>query len=184
MGAIHLRCLLTDHSQWGCGNAVEWNTPLPHPRLEPGCAVHDLWGHEEEGRERREEGERAQEMQCGFDFYAFKEMQFVCLPCWSGWLYLYDLIHAHVTLHVWTKLKTRASLWTNEMRWTYWIFVFFDVCFQSQISSAEIFVIGAIAKAIATTATYPLQTVQAILRVNTDIYPLSFTKAIVQRHTH
>nr|XP_019957364.1 PREDICTED: peroxisomal membrane protein PMP34-like [Paralichthys olivaceus] len=33
-----------------------------------------------------------------------------------------------------------------------------------KISSAEIFVIGAIAKAIATTATYPLQTVQAILR--------------------
>lgn len=36
-----------------------------------------------------------------------------------------------------------------------------------QISSGEIFVIGAVAKAIATTATYPLQTVQAILRVNT-----------------
>ncbi|XP_075880309.1 peroxisomal membrane protein PMP34 [Nelusetta ayraudi] len=33
-----------------------------------------------------------------------------------------------------------------------------------KISSAEIFVIGAVAKAIATTATYPLQTVQAILR--------------------
>ncbi|XP_068193970.1 peroxisomal membrane protein PMP34 [Antennarius striatus] len=33
-----------------------------------------------------------------------------------------------------------------------------------KISSAQIFVIGAIAKAIATTATYPLQTVQAILR--------------------
>ncbi|CAB1456913.1 unnamed protein product [Pleuronectes platessa] len=33
-----------------------------------------------------------------------------------------------------------------------------------KISSAEIFVIGAIAKAIATTATYPLQTIQAILR--------------------
>ncbi|KAK2833488.1 hypothetical protein Q5P01_017377 [Channa striata] len=33
-----------------------------------------------------------------------------------------------------------------------------------RISSAEIFFIGAIAKAIATTATYPLQTVQAILR--------------------
>lgn len=33
-----------------------------------------------------------------------------------------------------------------------------------KISSAEIFVIGAIAKAVATTATYPLQTVQAILR--------------------
>ena len=29
----------------------------------------------------------------------------------------------------------------------------------------DIFLIGAIAKAIATTATYPLQTVQAILRV-------------------
>ncbi|KAM3598344.1 uncharacterized protein V6R79_016925 [Siganus canaliculatus] len=36
-----------------------------------------------------------------------------------------------------------------------------------KISSAQIFVIGAIAKAIATTATYPLQTVQAILRVKT-----------------
>ncbi|XP_061555950.1 peroxisomal membrane protein PMP34 isoform X1 [Phycodurus eques] len=33
-----------------------------------------------------------------------------------------------------------------------------------KISSAEIFLIGAVAKAIATTATYPLQTVQAILR--------------------
>lgn len=33
-----------------------------------------------------------------------------------------------------------------------------------KISSAEIFLIGAIAKAIATTATYPLQTIQAILR--------------------
>ncbi|KAG7274381.1 hypothetical protein CRUP_002823 [Coryphaenoides rupestris] len=32
------------------------------------------------------------------------------------------------------------------------------------ITSAEIFLIGAVAKAIATTATYPLQTVQAILR--------------------
>lgn len=37
----------------------------------------------------------------------------------------------------------------------------------SQISSAEIFVIGAVAKAVATTLTYPLQTVQAILRVST-----------------
>ncbi|XP_013865582.1 peroxisomal membrane protein PMP34 [Austrofundulus limnaeus] len=33
-----------------------------------------------------------------------------------------------------------------------------------KISSANIFLIGAVAKAIATTATYPLQTVQAILR--------------------
>ncbi|KAM3842437.1 peroxisomal membrane protein PMP34-like [Diretmus argenteus] len=33
-----------------------------------------------------------------------------------------------------------------------------------KISSAQIFFIGAVAKAIATTATYPLQTVQAILR--------------------
>lgn len=33
-----------------------------------------------------------------------------------------------------------------------------------KITSAEIFLIGAVAKAIATTATYPLQTVQAILR--------------------
>ncbi|KAM9394274.1 peroxisomal membrane protein PMP34 [Pholidichthys leucotaenia] len=33
-----------------------------------------------------------------------------------------------------------------------------------KISSAQIFVIGAIAKAVATTVTYPLQTVQAILR--------------------
>ncbi|XP_074512842.1 peroxisomal membrane protein PMP34 [Sebastes fasciatus] len=33
-----------------------------------------------------------------------------------------------------------------------------------KISSAEIFLIGAVAKAIATTATFPLQTVQAILR--------------------
>ncbi|XP_012723456.2 peroxisomal membrane protein PMP34 [Fundulus heteroclitus] len=34
----------------------------------------------------------------------------------------------------------------------------------TKISSAKIFLIGAIAKAIATTATYPLQTIQAILR--------------------
>ncbi|XP_038163723.1 peroxisomal membrane protein PMP34 [Cyprinodon tularosa] len=34
----------------------------------------------------------------------------------------------------------------------------------SKISSAKIFLIGAIAKAIATTVTYPLQTIQAILR--------------------
>lgn len=33
-----------------------------------------------------------------------------------------------------------------------------------KISSAEIFLIGAVAKAVATTATYPLQTIQAILR--------------------
>ncbi|XP_061701815.1 peroxisomal membrane protein PMP34 [Syngnathoides biaculeatus] len=33
-----------------------------------------------------------------------------------------------------------------------------------KISSAEIFLMGAVAKAVATTATYPLQTVQAILR--------------------
>lgn len=41
--------------------------------------------------------------------------------------------------------------------------------FFLQIPSAQIFLIGAIAKAVATTATYPLQTVQAILRVNTVI---------------
>uniref|UniRef100_A0A8C6SAA9 Peroxisomal membrane protein PMP34 n=1 Tax=Neogobius melanostomus TaxID=47308 RepID=A0A8C6SAA9_9GOBI len=35
---------------------------------------------------------------------------------------------------------------------------------NKKISSAEIFLIGAIAKAIATTVTYPLQTIQAILR--------------------
>ncbi|KAM6956876.1 peroxisomal membrane protein PMP34 [Aplochiton taeniatus] len=33
-----------------------------------------------------------------------------------------------------------------------------------EMSSAEVFIIGAIAKAVATTATYPLQTVQSILR--------------------
>lgn len=44
--------------------------------------------------------------------------------------------------------------------------LFFVSC---QISSAEIFVIGAIAKAIAATSTYPLQTVQTILRVKTNL---------------
>lgn len=44
----------------------------------------------------------------------------------------------------------------------------FNFYVYPQISSAEIFLIGAIAKAIATTATYPLQTVQAILRVNAN----------------
>lgn len=45
----------------------------------------------------------------------------------------------------------------------------FILGFLSQISSAEIFVIGAIAKAIAATSTYPLQTVQTILRVKTNL---------------
>lgn len=45
----------------------------------------------------------------------------------------------------------------------------FILGFLSQISSAEIFVIGAIAKAIAATSTYPLQTVQTILRVKTNM---------------
>lgn len=40
-----------------------------------------------------------------------------------------------------------------------------NATFCLQISSVEIFIIGAIAKAIATTATYPLQIVQSILRV-------------------
>ncbi|XP_075038893.1 peroxisomal membrane protein PMP34 [Mixophyes fleayi] len=35
---------------------------------------------------------------------------------------------------------------------------------QSELSSLEVFVIGAMAKAIATSATYPLQTVQSVLR--------------------
>ncbi|XP_063796428.1 peroxisomal membrane protein PMP34 [Pseudophryne corroboree] len=35
---------------------------------------------------------------------------------------------------------------------------------QTELSSLEVFVIGAIAKAIATTVTYPLQTVQSVLR--------------------
>ncbi|KAJ1174132.1 hypothetical protein NDU88_005955 [Pleurodeles waltl] len=35
---------------------------------------------------------------------------------------------------------------------------------QAQLSSMEVFIIGAIAKAIATTSTYPLQTVQSVLR--------------------
>lgn len=43
------------------------------------------------------------------------------------------------------------------------------LCLLLQISSAEIFLIGAIAKAIAATSTYPLQTVQTILRVKTNL---------------
>uniref|UniRef100_A0A672SA14 Peroxisomal membrane protein PMP34-like n=1 Tax=Sinocyclocheilus grahami TaxID=75366 RepID=A0A672SA14_SINGR len=42
-------------------------------------------------------------------------------------------------------------------------FMFYEAM-KRRISSFEIFLIGAIAKAIATSATYPLQTVQAILR--------------------
>lgn len=36
--------------------------------------------------------------------------------------------------------------------------------FFSQLTSIEIFMIGAVAKAVATTVTYPLQTVQSVLR--------------------
>lgn len=36
---------------------------------------------------------------------------------------------------------------------------------RSKLSSVEVFFIGAVAKAVATTVTYPLQTVQSILRV-------------------
>uniref|UniRef100_A0A3P9HIK0 Solute carrier family 25 member 17 n=1 Tax=Oryzias latipes TaxID=8090 RepID=A0A3P9HIK0_ORYLA len=42
-------------------------------------------------------------------------------------------------------------------------FMFYEAL-KRKISSAQIFLIGAIAKAVATTVTYPLQTVQAILR--------------------
>lgn len=53
--------------------------------------------------------------------------------------------------------------------------------FLPQISSAEIFVIGAIAKAIAATSTYPLQTVQTILRVKTNLNDMVYCcKSLLQ----
>lgn len=56
----------------------------------------------------------------------------------------------------------------------YYIHCFFDNIAAQQISSFfpphklssfEVFIIGAVAKAVATTVTYPLQTIQSILRV-------------------
>uniref|UniRef100_A0A3Q3FDJ1 Solute carrier family 25 member 17 n=1 Tax=Labrus bergylta TaxID=56723 RepID=A0A3Q3FDJ1_9LABR len=49
------------------------------------------------------------------------------------------------------------------------------------LSSIEVFIIGAIAKAIATTVTYPLQTIQSILRVGVVSAPggFLFTRALV-----
>jgi len=41
----------------------------------------------------------------------------------------------------------------------------------------EVFLIGAIAKAIATTITYPLQTVQSVLRVRPEYIWIIFTQA-------
>lgn len=37
--------------------------------------------------------------------------------------------------------------------------------FPPKLTSFEFFIIGALAKAVATTVTYPLQTIQSILRV-------------------
>lgn len=41
----------------------------------------------------------------------------------------------------------------------------------SQLSSLDVFIIGAVSKAIATTVTYPMQTVQSILRVSAGLLP-------------
>lgn len=65
LGFSPLRCFLADRSQWGCGDSVERHPALSYPRPQPGCAVHDLWGDEEEGGQRREEGERAWTLLCG-----------------------------------------------------------------------------------------------------------------------
>lgn len=43
--------------------------------------------------------------------------------------------------------------------------------FAFQLSSVDVFIIGAVAKAIATTVTYPMQTVQSILRVSAGVLP-------------
>lgn len=56
--ALPVRLFLTDHFQGGGGDSVERHSALAHPRPEPGHTVHVLWGDEEEGGERREEGER------------------------------------------------------------------------------------------------------------------------------
>lgn len=41
-----------------------------------------------------------------------------------------------------------------------------------QLSSLDVFIIGAVAKAIATVVTYPMQTVQSILRVSAGLHPV------------
>lgn len=57
-----------------------------------------------------------------------------------------------------------------------------NISLSLQISSAEIFLIGAVAKAVATTATYPLQTVQAILRVNSFIVKINALLTFSMNH--
>lgn len=134
---VPLRRLLTDHNQRGCENTVERHTPLPHTCTQPGCAVHDIWGYEEEGGQRREEGEQTQEIPLS----PSKLLLLIRSTCDS--------------------LTVKEAYCHGPI--DFWLFI--SLCVLFQISSVEIFVIGAVAKAIATTATYPLQTIQAILRV-------------------
>ncbi|XP_066531277.1 peroxisomal membrane protein PMP34 isoform X2 [Hoplias malabaricus] len=49
---------------------------------------------------------------------------------------------------------------------------------HTELSSLEVFVIGAIAKAVATTVTYPLQTVQSILRFGQNRQPKEQSKLL------
>lgn len=49
----------------------------------------------------------------------------------------------------------------------YYVEIILSLSIQ-QLTSLDAFVIGAVAKAVATTLTYPLQTVQSILRVSSN----------------
>lgn len=101
--------------------------------------------------------------------YSYIHM-YIFIYIYSFYLSNFNLSNSHSV--IWQPLKTLAICGLNHYVYP-------------QISSAEIFLIGAIAKAIATTATYPLQTVQAILRVNfhTSVYsPPGLSHCLRMRH--
>lgn len=125
---------------------MERHAPLPRTCAQPGRAVHDIRGHEEECGERGEEGEQdagslSRPTRTPPDDPMF--LFFINIP---------------------NKLGVLSS--TSRLLAFFCVVASTNLCVLFQISIAEIFVIGAVAKAIATTATYPLQTIQAILRVN------------------
>lgn len=79
-------------------------------------------------------------------------------------------------VHVLRGHETKSRTWRPEGEGQENAILHWSVCeitpmfhVSGQISSLEIFLIGAVAKAVATSATYPLQTVQAILRVTSSV---------------
>lgn len=70
------RCFLTDHNKRGRRSSVEQHFALTHPCPQSRRTIHVLWGHEEEGRKRREEGERTQ--------HSWSED--LSIGCFSAWL--------------------------------------------------------------------------------------------------